>query len=175
MAFHLVEPATDLLNAYISQNIEAALATIRTDRNAEQNRGIPTPKFKEYFIAKNYSALQPPALFIVCEEVDFKKSERGANFIDATGRYVFAAVAEAQTQAIVARATWRYQAALAQILDNQTLTSQDGTFKIKVIVRNAGFTEEYDVSTQQGNTAKAWRKEVHLRCDVEMWEELKNS
>lgn len=172
MAFHLIEPATDMLQTYITANIEAALASIRASRNSVQNLGIPTPEFREYFIARNYSALQVPALFIVCDDVDFKKSQRGANFIDATAHYTFAAVSEAQTNALVARATWRYQAALAQILDNLTLTASDKAFTIKVIVRNADFSEEYDVSTQGTNPAKRWRKEVHLKCDVEFWEQL---
>ena len=172
MARHLIEPATDLLSAYNKANIETALAAVRADRNSAQNLGISTPAFREYFIARNYTALQPPALFIVCDDVDFKKAERGANFIDATAHYTIAAISEGQTNEIVARATWRYQAALSQILDQKILTSADGTFRIVVIVRNADFSEEYDLSTQAGNPAKRWRKEVHLKCDVEIFESL---
>ncbi len=169
--FYLIEPASDMLEAYIKANIETALVTIRTQRNAIINEGVPTPAFKEYFLAPKYSALQPPSLFIICKDIDFKK-ERGANTVDATAHYTFAAVAEAQTTEQVARATWRYQAALAQLLDNLSLTSADGGFRIKVIVRTADFNQEYDVSTSDGNAAKRWRKEVHLMCDVEFWQTL---
>ncbi len=171
-ARHLVEPATDLLVGYITQNIETALAAVRGSRNAVENLGISTPNFRESFIARGYTALQPPSLFVVCDDVDFKKAERGANFIDATAHYTIAAISEGQTQEIVARATWRYQAALSQILDNKTLTSADGELRIVVIVRNADFSEEYDLSTKEGNPAKRWRKEVHLKCDVELYEAL---
>lgn len=173
MARHLVEPATDMLVDYITANIQAALAAVRDDRNAVENLGIATPSFRESFVARGYTALQPPSLFVVCDDIDFKKELRGANFICATAHYTIAAISEGQTNEIVARATWRYQAALSQILDQTPLTNADGTFKITVIVRNADFSEEYDVSTQAGNPAKMWRKEVHLKCDVEMYEVLK--
>ncbi len=170
--FYLIENATDMLGEYIVSNVGAVLASIRAQRNSEENLGIATPVFKDYFIAPKYSALQPPALFIICDDIDFKKEQRGANFIDATAHYTFAAVSEAQTVEQVARATWRYQAALAQLLDNLSLTTTDGAFRIKVIVKGADFNQEYDVSTEAGNTAKRWRKEVHLKCDVEFWQQL---
>lgn len=172
MARHLVETATDMLVECIENNIAAALVDVRADRNAAGNQGISTPVFREYFIARNYSALQAPSLFVVCDDVDFKKKERGANFIDATAHYTIAAISEGQTNEMVARATWRYQAALSDVLDQKALTSADGAFKIIVIVRNADFSEEYDVSTKQGNPAQRWRKEVHLKCDVEIYEVL---
>lgn len=172
MARNLVEPATDLITDYIQANIAAALAQVRSARDSIDNLGIPTPMFREFFIARNYSALQPPAYFVVCDDIDFKKEQRGSNFINATAHYTIAAIAEGQTNEDVARATWRYQAAFSQILDNTRLTSTDGTFRIVLIVRSADFSEEYDVSQQAGNPAKRWRKEVHLKCDVEFWEAL---
>lgn len=171
MGRRLVESATDLMVSYVKSNIAAALTAVRVDADTVRNVGVATPIFQEYFIARNYAALKPPSLFVVCDDVDFKKPERGANFIDGTMHFTFAAISTGQTNEIVARATWRYQAALSQILDNARLTSADEAFKIVIIVRTAEFSEEYDVSTQN-TAAKSWRKEVHLKCDVEFWEAL---
>jgi len=171
MSRHLVEPATDMILNYIKGNIAEALDAVRTDRNAVKNLGYPTPIPKEYFISKNYVSLQPPSVFIVCDSIDFKK-DRGANHINATAKYGIAAIAEGQTTEENTRTTWRYQAALSQLLDNLSLTSMDSTFKIKVIVRNAEFTEDYEVSTRPNNIAQRWRKGVLLKCDVEFYEKL---
>lgn len=168
---NLIEPATDLLVDYIQTNIGTALAAVRTERNSTVDLGIPTPVFQQYFIYRNYSAFPAPALFVVCDDMDFHK-ERGANFICSVARYTFAAISEGQTTEIVARANWRYQTALCRLLDNLSLTSTDGSLKIVVVVKNADFSEEYDVSQQAGNAAKRWRKECHLRCDVNIFEEL---
>lgn len=171
MSRHLIEPASDLIVAYIKATIPAVLTEIRDDRNAEKNLGVATPIPKEYFIAKNYTALQPPSVFVICDSIDFKK-DRGANHINATAKYGIAAVCEAQTTQDATRIAWRYQAALSQILDNLSLTSVDGTFRIKVIVRNAEFSEDYEVSTRPNNPAQRWRKGVQLKCDVEFYEAL---
>ena len=168
---HLVEPASDLLVDYIEANIAAALTSIRADRNAVQNLGLPTPIPREYFIARSYMALQTPAIFVVCDSIDFKK-DRGANHINATAKYGIAAISEGLNTEDVTRITWRYQAALSQILDNLSLTSADNTFSIRVIVKSAEFLEEYDTSSQGNNTAKRWRKGVQLKCDVEFYEAL---
>lgn len=171
MTRHLIEPATDLIQSYIQANIGTALSAIRTDRNSTLNRGIPTPVPNEYFIAKNYVSFQPPAIFIICNRVDMKK-DRGANHINATAEYTIAAVSEGQTTTETTRITWRYQAALSQILDNLRLTSSDNSFSIKLIVKNAEFSEDYEVSMKEGNPAKRWRKGVTLGVDVEFYESL---
>lgn len=171
MSRHLVEPATDMIVAKIKASIGAALTGIRADRNAIQTLGYPTPIPKEYFIAKNYTALQPPSIFVICDSIDFKK-DRGANHINATAKYGIVAIMEAQTTQEATRIAWRYQAALSQILDNLSLTSADGTFKIKLIVRSAEFAEDYEVSERPNNPAQRWRKGVQLKCDVEFYEAL---
>jgi len=171
MTRHLVEPATDLILGYIAANIPAALTDIRTDRNNPVNLGLPTPVPQEYFIASPYMALNPPSIFIVCDSIDFKK-DRGANFICATAKYGIAAIAEGLNTENLTRQTWRYQAALSQILDNLSLTSSDNTLRLKIIVRAAEFSESYDASSQGNKPAKRWRKGVLLRCDVEFYEAL---
>ena len=171
MSRHLVEPATDMIIAHIQQYIGAALLEISSARNAIFNYGVAIPNPREYFIDKNQMALQPTSIFVVANSIDFKK-DRGANFVDASAKYGIAAICEAQTTNDVARITWRYQAALSQILDNKQLNSSDNTFSLKIIVQGAEFSETYDPGTQQGSPAKNWRKGVQLTCDVELWENL---
>jgi hypothetical protein len=169
MASHLVEIAVDLIETQIKSNIAAALAAVRTQR-ADAFVTTELPKgYYNYQPAKGYDT---PAVFIIPENIDFKK-ERGANHTNATAKINVAVIIEDQTaDRLVARA-WRYQSALYSLLDQVPLTTTDNTFKIVVIVRRAEFTEEYSDSTRKGQPSAAWRKGVLLECEVEMFEELK--
>ena len=175
MARHLVEPARDMLVAYIRANIAPALAAIQADRIAYDQAAalaaVPLPVPREYFISKNWLALQPPSVFVVCESGDFKKT-RGANHINATAKFGFVAVVEAHTSDLSTRMADRYLAAFSQILDNLKLTSADNTFSIKVIAQGFEFAEDYTVSTQKNDAAEMWRKGFKLNCDVEFYEAL---
>lgn len=174
MTRHLVEPATWMIRDYIQANIGQALIDINASLAvSEGNLGLSVPKPREYFIAANYMALQPPSVFIVCSSIDFKK-ERGANFIFATADYEIATVVEGQTTYNTTIMAWRYVAALSQILDNKGLTNTDNTFSIKIVVERAEFSEDYreSVSTQPGDPAQKWRKGFLLRCGVEFYEAL---
>ncbi len=171
MARHLIEPARDMIIAYIRANIAGALAAVEADRNSVVNLGIPLPLPREYFITKNFMALQPPSIFVVCERGDFKKP-RGANHINATARFGIVTIVEAQTSDQSTRMADRYVAAFSQLLDNLGLTSADKTFSIKIIAQGFEFSEDYTVSTQKGNGAELWRKGFKLSCDVEFYEAL---
>lgn len=176
---NLTENATDMIVDYVRANIETALSAISAEKltlPAGKGNGIAIPKPREYFITSRvpdgYAALQAPSIFVVCDSVDFQKA-RGANFLDGTMKFGIAAIVEGQTLDFITRGAWRYQAALSQILDNLGLTSVDGSFRIKIIVQGAEFSEEYDNSSRTGNAAKSWRKGVLLKCDVEFYEALK--
>ena len=174
MARHLTEPAKDMIIAYLRANLPTALQQIEADRNAiavSGNPGIPLPPPREYFIAKNFLALQPPSCFVVTERVDFKKS-RGANHINATARFGIVAIVEAQRSDLTTRMADRYVAAFSQVLDNRSLTSTDNTFRLVVICQGVEFSEDYTVSTQKGNGSEMWRKGFKLNCDVEFYEAL---
>ena len=169
MAAHLVEIAVNLIETQIKNNIAAALAAVRTDRaDAYVTTEIP----KSYFHYQPSKAFDTPSVFIIPENIDFKK-DRGQNHINATAKINVAVIVEDQTSARLAARTWRYQSALYSILDQVPLTTADKTFKIVVIVKRAEFTEEYSDSTRKGQPSAAWRKGVLLECDVEMFEELK--
>lgn len=169
MSTHLVEIAVDLIETQIKNNIAAALLEVRTQR-ADAYVTTETPK--SYFNYQPSKAYATPAVFIIPENIDFKK-DRGANHVNATAKINVAVIVEDQSSdKLVARA-WRYQAALYSLLDQVPLTTADNTFKIVVIVKRAEFTEEYSDSTRKGQPAAAWRKGVLLECEVEMFEELK--
>lgn len=174
MARHLTEPARDMIIACLRANLDAALRDVEADRNAIQASGlsgIPLPSPREYFIAKNFMALQPPSVFVVCESVDFKKA-RGANHINATARFGIVAIVEAQRAEFSTRMADRYVAAFSQVLDNTSLTSADKTFRINIICQGVEFSEDYTVSTQNGSASQTWRKGFKLACDVEFYEAL---
>lgn len=169
MSLHLIESATDLILAELKAKIGPTLEAMRSVANLEKNRGLPTPPFQEYFIARNIKAMRAPAVFVIADEIDFKK-DRGANFITATASFQIAAVVEAQIMEDAARICFRYQAALQKILDNASLTTADQALRIVCIVRTGKFTEEYDPSEKPGTTSAVWRKGVLLRVDVELYE-----
>lgn len=171
MARHLVEPARDMIVAFLRGNITAALQAVETDRNSVFNYGVPLPSPREYFISKNFLALQTPSVFVVAESGSFKK-ERGANHINGTAKFGIVAIVEAQTSDISTRMSDRYLAAFSQILDNLGLTSADNTFRIKLIAKEFEFAEDYTVSTDKGNQAYLWRKGFKLNMDVEFYEAL---
>ena len=163
-----------MIIAYIRANIAPVLQAIEAERNAipdSGNIGVPLPLPREYFISKNFLALQPPSVFVVCERIDFKKS-RGANHINATARFGIVTIVEAQTSNQSTRMADRYVAAYSQLLDNLGLTNANDTFSIKIIAQGVEFSEDYTVSTQKGDTAQMWRKGFKLNCDVEFYEAL---
>jgi hypothetical protein len=164
-----------MIVAYIQANIQAALVAVQADRiandQAAARAAVPLPVPREYFIAPNYLALQPPSVFVVCDSGDFKKA-RGANHINATAKINVTAMVEAQSAQLSTRMADRYLAAFSQILDNLGLTSSDNTFRIKIIAQGFKFSTDYTVSTQKGDAAEMWRKGFELNCDVEFYEAL---
>jgi hypothetical protein len=172
MSRHLIEKATDMIEAHLIANLPTALADIASDRALNDiypDLALAVPQ--EYFVDSGYEALNTPSVFIVCDNIDFKKP-RGANHINATASYGIAAIVENQQIEEVARQSWRYQSALSQVLDNTSLTNSDNTLSIKIIVQRAEFTEPYTQSTREGEPAAHWRKAALLRCDVEFYEAL---
>jgi hypothetical protein len=165
----LVEIAVDLMEAHIKSNIAAALAEVRTDR---ADGYVTTEVPRDYFIYSPAQAYQTPAVFIIPEQIDFRK-DRGQNHVNATAQINVAVVVEDQLSDKLAVKAWRYQAALYQLLDQKPLTTVDGALKIVIVVKRAEFTEEYTDSTKKGQISAPWRKGVLLNCDVEVYEELK--
>jgi hypothetical protein len=160
----LAEVATNLIIARIKSEIAAALADVRTDRvDGKVSTEVP----RNYFIYEKAIGFQAPAVFVICQEMDFRKAERGANHINAVSRFgVSVLIEDIDCDRLTIKA-WRYQAALHKILDQTHLDDVDETMKIVVKVNNASFSP---VFTNAGESPNNFRKEVVLNCDVEHYE-----
>lgn len=169
MARKDIEIAVDLITSHIQSNIAGALASVSTER-ADDVVSLPSPQY--YFNYSGARADRCPAVFIVPEEVEYNKRERGANFVFGTALINVAVILEEQRKDLLSIETWRYQAALLTILDEISLTTSGGDFKIKLIVRHSRFLEDYSASTKPENMASVFRKGVELELDVEMYEQL---
>jgi hypothetical protein len=165
-----IEIAVKLITQQIQNNIGTALLAVSVDRN---DGYVPLPIPKQYFNYKGARCDQPPSVFVVPggDDVDYKK-DRGANFIFATASINTAIIVENQRKDQLQTQSYRYLAALLQILDQVGLTAPNNAFRLKVIVQKSRFLEDYTESTKPDHPASMWRKGVELELDVEFYEQL---
>lgn len=160
------EVLVDLIVSQIQTNIAAALTQVRTDRNDPR---IDTQVPRDYFISETYDPYQCPAIFVVCEDVDWQKEQMGANFIAARAHVkVFCVVEDVKTE-VLTRMTQRYEAALQVVLDQVSLTSANSKVKMISVVKRSKFSNVFRQGSSQGSESP-YRKEVLLELDVMHYE-----
>jgi hypothetical protein len=163
------EVLVDQMTALIRQNIESALASIRTDRSDAR---IATPKPKEYFISSNNDPYSAPAVFVVAEDIDWQKEQTGANFVNAKARINVSIVVEDRTVEILTRMVYRYATALKTVLDQTNLTSSNSKVKMTVVVKRTSFSALYTTAQKANETSGVFRKEALLECEVVHFEKF---
>ena len=166
MARHLVETAVNLIQAKIKADIAGALSDIRINRG---DALVTTEQPQSYFITESAQGFRAPAIFIIPEEMNMSL-DRGANHINAAIKINITVVVEDRDTTRLAIKAWRYQAALDQVLQLQSLTSADLAVTIKTKVDTALFGQIYTASQEAGNTQGVFRKEVSLSLTVEHYE-----
>lgn len=162
-ARHLVETASTLIRDNIKANISTALGNIRTDR-ADAFVTTEIPQSYYFYEAQGYRS---PVVFIIADNINFRKEERGANFISATIRYNISVLIEDRTEPYLTTKAWRYQAALHEVLDQTQLADSGSKIKVITIVKRATFSPTF---TKSGESPALFRKEVLLECDAEIYE-----
>jgi len=158
----LIETAVKMIETEIQSKISTALTNVSTYRTGDEV-ALPVPQ--SYFIFPKAAGYRTPAIFTIADGVSFEK-DRGANHINAAARITVAALLENQDLNRLVLQTWRYQAALHEILDQTELSSTDSKVRLMIRVTDIDFSSEYTVADDPNDPRAIFRKEVHLRCDV---------
>lgn len=165
---NLAEITANLIEDKIKSEIALALTDIRSDRaDAEVSTELPRSYF-QYGSAQTYRC---PAVFVVPEDIDFDK-DAGANYINAVIRLRVAVIVEDKNLRLLSIKSWRYQAALNKILNQQQLVSIDNKVKVTTIIRSARFSPEFTLAQTKGDPQGMFQKEVSLEIDCRHRESL---
>lgn len=166
-AYQGIEIAVQMINTHIQNNIGAALASVRTERN---DPIVSTEPPKEYFIYEEAHAYRAPAVYILADDEQILNKQAGANYLRAKDYILVNVIVEDRLKSRVTIKAWRYQAALLQLLHEVSLTSSDNTLRLFSIVENCKFSP---VTLKDPKSAEAvFRKECSLALEVEHLENL---
>lgn len=169
-AYWLSETTVELIEKAIKDNIAEALANVRQERNDPIVTTNPPQEYFQYEKAQGYRA---PAVFTIIKNQDFRDQTMQSNHINAMSEVIVAVVVEDRIESRIVKKAWRYQAALAQILHQTSLTNSDGSVRLFSRVQNCQFSGVINI-TNEKDAAAVFRKEVSLRLQVEHIESLKS-
>lgn len=160
----LVETTTRLIKNFVQANIALALQEVSQDRPDQK---VSTEPFKSYFIYPNAKGYQAPCCFVLANEIDFRTTEKQANYISASVRTYVVAIVEDRREDELTVKSWRYQAALYGLLDQLQLTDTDEKVKLVCIVKRSDFSR---IETTGNGSGTGFRREIVLDLEVEHWE-----
>lgn len=163
---YLAEGAVTLITDYIKANIATALDTVGSAVGTPQ---VSLENPKSYFIYEQPQAYECPAVFVICDDIDFKIQDRKSNFINADDSIKVSIAVEDQDEEQLTYKAWRYQSALHSVLDESTITSSDNKLVLKCVVYRNRFSQIYLRQEDRGPIGK-FRKEVMLECTVTHFE-----
>jgi hypothetical protein len=169
MARNLFEIASELIRDRIKAQIPSALASIRTDRADSM---VTTEPPVNYFFSEQPAGFRAPSVFIITEGGDFNLTTKAANHINALIRMNVSVVVEDRDTFRLTYKSWRYQAALHQVLAQESLTSVDGAVTLKVKIASASFSPVYTNAQADDDPQGTFRKEVVLGLEIEHYEQL---
>jgi hypothetical protein len=165
VALNLSEITRSLVLTKIKTDIAAKLSAIRTDR---ADAKVSTEPFRTYLTYFPAQTLLAPALFVIVDDIDFRKRQKNANGVTAVVNMTLAVVVEERDRELLTIKAERYQTALHEILDDAHLVSSDSQVKCVPMVMRAGFTETYSPGSQ--DPQGVFRKDVYLDLEVEHYE-----
>ena len=172
---YLVEFTVDAIQKKLEDEISLALIQVENEHASRLESVMPVHLSAEaprsYFIFESPQAYRTPAVFLIADNIDFRK-ERNANFVDAAVKIFCSVVIEDKDAMRLTRKAWRYQAALSQVLDQAALQNVDAGIKMVVKVTDAAFSPLASVSTDRSEAGSVFRKEVSLTLMVEHFEQL---
>lgn len=164
---HLVETACDMITAKMQADLPTALVNIGTNRGDFKVTLEPP---RDYYIYPRAQGYRTPAVFVIGDRVDFLKS-KGANHINAAIRINVTVLVEDRDAERLMRKSYRYQAAISQVLDQVPLISADNQVRITPVIQNASFSPLYS-NLDPGNPQAVFRREIALEIDVMDYEQL---
>lgn len=167
MARWLIEADCTLIRDTLQSDLPAALLAVSSARGDNVVTSEPPA---DYFFYDHSQAMRCPAIFIVGQSMDFRQSEKQSNHINARSKIIVSVVIEDTTQEYCVTKSWRYQAALHQVLDQAALTSADNAARLIVVVKSAEMSPIFTAKNPEQDTSSAFRREIYLECEVEHYE-----
>lgn len=165
---HLIETAVDLIITQLKAGLPAALNDIRVNRG---DKLVTMEPPRDYYVYPKSLGYRTPCVFVIGDRIDFLKDQKQANFIDATCRVNISVLVEDKDAERLMRKSYRYQAAVHQVLDQAVLQSLDNEAKMTVVIMNASFSGIYS-TLRENDPQSVFRQEIALECDVQNYEQL---
>lgn len=154
------------IQQHIKDNIAAAMARVRTTRDAKVTTELP----KDYFVWEQAIGLRCPAVFIIGDTVDMAL-DKGQNFIASKNTVYVSILVEDRTADYLTQKCWVYQDALFEILDQAIVPDVENNIKNFVKVTKIEFSNTFQMKAQNPGAMKnPFRKEVMLTLEVEHME-----
>lgn len=168
MALNWSEMTKKLLISQVKNNIDNSLALVRSQRDDAK---VQLTGIEQYYTYEPANLYRKPAMYFVVEEIDLRKRQKGANFLSALVYMNASVVVEEKNLELLTMKVERYQAAVHNVLDNQTLIDEEKQIKCHVLVTRAAFTPVYTETPDK--TDGTFLKEAVLTLEVEHYETLR--
>lgn len=166
---HLVEICVRGVESLLKSDLPAALTDIRTNRN---DNFVTMEPPRDYFVYPRAMGYRTPCVFIIGDRIDFQKALKGANHINASCRIMVTCLVEDKDAERIMIKSYRYQAAIHEVLDQIQFMSTDGQAKVTVIIQNATFSPLYSTATDPSDPQAVFRREIGLELDCQIYEQL---
>ena len=166
MSRHLVETAVDAIIGKLKTDLPAALADVRLNRG---DNLVTMEAPRDYYMYPRAKGYRAPAVFVIGDRIDFQKDRKGANHVNAAIRVNVSVLVEDKDAERLMRKSYRYQAAVHQVLDQQPLTSLDGEVRMTLVIQNAAFSGLYS-NLEPGDPQAVYRQEISLELDCFQFE-----
>lgn len=166
MSRHLVETAVDAIIGKLKTDLPTALADVRLNRG---DNLVTMEAPRDYYVYPRAKGYRSPAVFVIGDRIDFQKDRKGANHVNAAIRVNVSVLVEDKDAERLMRKSYRYQAAVHQVLDQQPLTSLDGAVRMTLVIQNAAFSGLYS-NLEPGDPQAVYRQEISLELDCFQFE-----
>lgn len=166
---HLVETVVKGIEDLLKSNLPTALTDIRINRN---DAFVTLEPPRDYFIYPKAQGYRTPCVFIIGDRIEFQKIQKAANHINASVRVNLTCLVEDKDAERLMIKSYRYQAAIHEVLDQIQFMSTDGKAKTTVIIESAIFSPLYSNAGEVGNPQAVFRREIGLELNCQLFEQL---
>lgn len=166
---HLVETCVRGIEQKLKADLPAALTDIRTNR-ADNFVTLEPPR--DYFVYPKAMGYRTPVVFIIGDRIDFQKRSTGANHINANVRVNVTVLVEDKDAERLMVKSYRYQAAIHEVLDQYQYLSADNQSKFTAVIQGALFSPMYSNTENPTEPQAVFRREIALEIDCYLYENL---
>lgn len=166
---HLTETCVRAIESVLKANLAAALNDIRINRG---DNFVTMEPPRDYFVYPRAMGYRAPAVFIIGDRIDFQKREKGANHVNANCRVNVTCLVEDKDAERIMIKSYRYQAAIHEVLDQSQFLSSDNEAKITFVIQSATFSPLYSNTETANDPQAVYRREIGLEIDCYIYEQL---